>query len=549
MCSQSWSGSGASRNDFIGSSGASICCFPGTFFDATTQMVNIRTNKYANPPTVSNAEISFLCDKCPPGRITNSPNVDTTCVACIKGTYQDEVGQFICKSCTSGKWSNVSGLFVASGCVDCEAGKYSSPKGAESIKACVDCPPGRKGDVSTIGADDANSCTECDNAKFSNQSGSTSCMNVEPGYEREPSGTIQVKCAAGKAGAGGSSKCKDCDAGKKAENPGTIQCGECDVGYTSGKGSARCLPCEAGMFMGVGQSSCKNCFPGQYRENKKGSDSTAVDTGTGTGTGGTSGTAGIGDTGGTGGTGGTGTATTGTATTGTATTGTATTGTATTGTATTGTGTAGGLDESTDPTTCVDCPTGWASDSGSTKCQRCEAGKKAIEGGGPGCTICPQHQYRESHERDSDGQFLPLKPTDPTTCVECPAGWRSDAGIGAGATKCDSCDAGRFSDHVLDPENSEDCLDCAEGKYRESKEEDGITITNPTKCLDCPTGWMSKGGSTRCQACGAGTFGDGCKSCPIGYARNRTDPDATQCRLCQLGETTTLIGSASCERW
>ena len=212
-------------------------------------------------------------------------------------------------------------------------------------------------------------------------------------------------------------------------------------------------------------------------------------------------------------------------------------------------GTGIAIPQHTDPTTCVDCPTGWTSEEGSTKCQRCEAGKKAIVGGGPECVVCPKNQYRESYERDSDGQFLPLRPTDPTTCVECPAGWRSDAGIGAGATKCDSCDAGRFSDHVLDPENSEDCLDCAEGKYRESKEEDGITITNPTKCLDCPTGWMSKGGSTRCQACGAGTFGDGCKSCPIGYARNRTDPDATQCRLCQLGETTTLIGSASCERW
>ena len=45
------------------------------------------------------------------------------------------------------------------------------------------------------------------------------------------------------------------------------------------------------------------------------------------------------------------------------------------------------------------------------------------------------------------------------------------------------------------------------------------------------------------------TYGDGCKSCPKGYARNGTDHDATQCRQCKTGETTTSIGSSSCERW
>jgi hypothetical protein len=464
------------------------------------------------------------CGLCPHGQYSSSLNIDRNCTPAARDMFVPAKGMNTATNCSDNSYTNPPNSTL---CEMCPAGYHMDHGPIET--ACHKCDAGRFQNVPG-----KNTCNDCSIGFYQNEIGIPYCIGCIPGQFQDETGM------------GG---CKDCDAGKKAETPGTIQCGECDVGYTSGKGSARCLPCEAGMFMGVGQSSCKNCFPGQYRENKKGSDSTAVDTGTGTGTGGTSGTGGIGGTGGTGGTATNGTATTGTATTGTATTGTATTGTATTGTATTGTGTAGGLDESTDPTTCVDCPTGWASDSGSTKCQRCEAGKKAIEGGGPGCTICPQHQYRESHERDSDGVFLPLKPTDPTTCVECPAGWRSDAGIGAGATKCDSCDAGRFSDHVLDPENSEDCLDCAEGKYRESKEEDGITITNPTKCLDCPTGWMSKGGSTRCQACGAGTFGDGCKSCPIGYARNRTDPDATQCRLCQLGETTTLIGSASCERW
>ena len=39
---------------------------------------------------------------------------------------------------------------------------------------------------------------------------------------------------------------------------------------------------------------------------------------------------------------------------------------------------------------------------------------------------------------------------------------------------------------------------------------------------------------------GAGTFGSGCQSCPLGYARSGTDQNVTQCRQCQLGETARL---------
>ena len=102
----------------------------------------------------------------------------------------------------------------------------------------------------------------------------------------------------------------------------------------------------------------------------------------------------------------------------------------------------------------------------------------------------------------------------------------------------------------------EDCMSCSPGQYRQSKESDGSLnnvgsskTTDSTTCVDCPTGWSSAKGSTKCQACGAGTYGNGCKSCPLGYARNGTDHDATQCRLCKLGETTTYVGAASCERW
>ena len=197
----------------------------------------------------------------------------------------------------------------------------------------------------------------------------------------------------------------------------------------------------------------------------------------------------------------------------------------------------------TSTTTCSDCPAGWISEQGSAKCQACEAGTfSSVEG--QACEPCTEGQYRQSKESNSAGGFTD-KITDPTTCVDCPAGWSSKAG----STKCQACEAGTFSSV-----EGQACEPCMEGQYRQSKREDDkgeltAESTDPTTCLNCPTGWTSGKGTTKCQACGAGTYGDGCKLCPEGYARNGTDHDATQCRLCKLGETTTSIGGASCERW
>ena len=121
----------ATKDDFVGSRGLSFCCFPGTYFDTSTAMVNSH----------SNGADAFQCEDCPVGFIITSPNTLTTCDPCEPGEYQDEEGQFKCKRCGSGKWSNVKSLTVESGCLDCEAGKYSTPEGADSINACVDCQP------------------------------------------------------------------------------------------------------------------------------------------------------------------------------------------------------------------------------------------------------------------------------------------------------------------------------------------------------------------------------------------------------------------------
>merc|ERR1719162_724838 len=54
-------------------------------------------------------------------------------------------------------------------------------------------------------------------------------------------------------------------------------------------------------------------------------------------------------------------------------------------------------------------------------------------------------------------------PTDPTTCVDCPAGWSSEIG----STKCQSCEAGSFSNV-----KGASCTNCDVGQYRPSKEDE-----------------------------------------------------------------------------
>ena len=173
-------------------------------------------------------------------------------------------------------------------------------------------------------------------------------------------------------------------------------------------------------------------------------------------------------------------------------------------------------------TTCQACSLGRTSRNGSTVCSSCGAGKRVhVVGREETCVDCLKGFFTAS---------AALK-----ECTPCKLGrYQSDTG----QASCLPCSPGEFQNVP----SAIKCKLCAELTYFGGK------ARNRT-CVDCPTGWSSAKGSTKCQACGAGMYGDGCESCPLGYARSGTDPDATQCRLCKLGETTTSIGGASCERW
>ena len=117
-------------------------------------------------------------------------------------------------------------------------------------------------------------------------------------------------------------------------------------------------------------------------------------------------------------------------------------------------------------------------------------------------------------------------------CKQCPLGYAQSS---AGQTSCIKCSPGEFNGDV----GVAACEPCAENTYYGDKGRN-------SSCMDCPTGWSSDDGSAKCQACGAGTFGNGCNKCPLGFARKGDDIDATQCRPCPLGETTTIEGAATC---
>ena len=84
------------------------------------------------------------------------------------------------------------------------------------------------------------------------------------------------------------------------------------------------------------------------------------------------------------------------------------------------------ISENSNSSECTSCPVGWSSELGSTKCQPCEAGSFSNEKGKE-CVACIKGQYRQSKKEDANGDPTD-ESTDPTTCVDCPKGWSSDAG-------------------------------------------------------------------------------------------------------------------------
>ena len=158
-------------------------------------------------------------------------------------------------------------------------------------------------------------------------------------------------------------------------------------------------------------------------------------------------------------------------------------------------------------------------------------------------------------------------------CKMCNAGSRSHD------FKCKECEIGKYQ-----PEKGTGfCLPCIPGLYNTVRgqlmcQDCNIGFHAPKKerstpCIVCPIGFISSLGSSRCEKCGVGKAssvnGDKCELCNTGYYKNGRETEtsdtiligtdttgsssttmsttSSQCKLCELGKTTTAKGLSNCE--
>ena len=115
----------------------------------------------------------------------------------------------------------------------------------------------------------------------------------------------------------------------------------------------------------------------------------------------------------------------------------------------------------------------------------------------------------------------------------------------SGSSKCQRCEAGKYGNNTM--AGNEACENCVPGQYRANKK------NNVLSCVDCPKGYTSDVGSTRCQTCDVGKYNNIpgisiCKSCPIGYASAIQDSHRNRCIQCPLGEETLKKESSVCTK-
>ena len=329
-------------------------------------------------------------------------------------------------------------------------------------------------------------CSVCLDDTFTAVTTAVSCASCPSGRFTAGNGSSSCSpCSAGKKLDSKDNTCAKCDSGRFSEMQNAPWCKECPVGQSLNKtGQASCLPCLPGEFGNEeGLLVCKLCAENTFSR-RSGQMS------------------------------------------------------------------------------CQSCGVGEESERGSAKCTKCDAG----EAGTP-CVKCDEGKFRNTSMEAID-------------CLNCPIGWMSDEG----SSKCSWCGAGTYNDII-----GQGCVDCEVGKIRTSSDlptsckpceagkslnvtgqasclpclpgefgnEEGrlvcktcnantfSSLSGQTSCLSCPIGYISEDGSTKCQLCGAGTFGENCKNCPSGYARQASAKDVKRCQQCQAGETSS-IGASVC---
>ncbi|XP_041098352.1 SCO-spondin [Polyodon spathula] len=196
---------------------------------------------FCPPGQNSSRPASYTCatgHMCPQGSSQQSP--------CPPGTYQDQRGQALCKTCTAG--------FSCAGTIQTETGLLVGTQNPDPCPKGHYCPPGTK-----LGTE-----PPCPAGTFNNRTGLSDvseCVSCPAGEYCSSAGLSQPTgpCITGFL----------CFLGAFSPHPLGDSTGRiCTPGFYCPQGTTRMLPCPAGTFStleGAGsQADCRLCPPGLY---------------------------------------------------------------------------------------------------------------------------------------------------------------------------------------------------------------------------------------------------------------------------------------------
>jgi len=197
------------------------------------------------------AESGLDCVDCAPGTYYNSGT--GTCVQCAQGTYQDESKAMFCKSCGSGKTTELVGTISSAECYDsCDTGAYLN----KGTGVCQWCEIGFYQDEP--GQFYCKPCDADKTTRGTNSKSKSECLDVCPdGTDLTTTGGCTV-CQRGTYRTQGvHSRCQQCPAGFITPTTRARTVEECTI-----------PDCPAGSFHNVDENRCDICTFGLYQPQK-----------------------------------------------------------------------------------------------------------------------------------------------------------------------------------------------------------------------------------------------------------------------------------------
>ena len=203
------------------------------------------------------------------------------CLACETGYYMDQNQHTFttCKMCVDGKKSSGGTTYYvapyvlgsnsvdwpytgATACIDCVAGTYNQ-RSVNWIHTCDPCLPG-----SYAATSGQTACQKCTAGKYLALPGQTSdvCLSCVAGTFSTAGASACTSCLPGSyAATSGQTACQQCIAGKYIALPAqTSDCLSCVAGTYSAAGASVCTECTAGKYSTAGASVCTDCPAGKY---------------------------------------------------------------------------------------------------------------------------------------------------------------------------------------------------------------------------------------------------------------------------------------------